>query len=167
MKHWQRGAVEPLRRRTHPSTILRTSALVFVLAAVGAAGCDESLSDLAGPTPNLEPTFSSIQTQIFENGDSSGRPACTDCHNTRFAIFNGGLDLSHDAAYANLVSVPSRGKPGAVRVIPGDGTNSYLIHKLEGRAGIVGLRMPTSGPFLTAGQIAIIQHWIDLGAPRD
>jgi hypothetical protein len=157
----------PVRQRLRrPSSLLWTSVMAFVLAAF-TAGCDEALSDIAGPTPNLEATFSSIQSTIFEANDSSGRPACTDCHNTRFAQFNGGLDLSHDLAYANLVGVASRGKSGAVRVIPGDAANSYLIHKLDGRSGIVGLRMPTSGPYLTAGQIAVIQRWIELGARRD
>jgi len=157
------------RTRQHPwrpSSLLRAGVMAFVLAVL-AAGCDEALSDIAGPTPNLEATFSSIQSTIFEASDSSGRPACTDCHNTRFAQFNGGLDLSHDLAYANLVGVASRGKAGAVRVIPGDAANSYLIHKLDGRSGIVGLRMPTSGPYLTAGQLAVIQRWIELGARRD
>lgn len=146
--------------------MLGTSALLFSVALT-AAGCDEALSTVAGPTPNLQATFSSIQSDIFENGDSTGRPACTDCHNTRFAQFNGRLDLSHDAAYANLVNVASPNKAGATRVIPGDAANSYLIHKLEGRSGIVGLRMPTSGPYLTPGQMAVIQRWIELGARRD
>ncbi len=141
------------------------SALLFVLAA-GAAGCDESVADLAGPT-DIEATFSSIQTGIFEGADANGRPPCTDCHNPRTAVLNGDLDLSHDAAYANLVGVASRGKSGAIRVIAGDGANSYLIHKLEGRSDIAGLRMPISGPYLTTDQIAVIRRWIDLGARRD
>jgi len=35
--------------------------MLLVGAAVfaGTAACDEALSDLTGPTPNLEPTFSS------------------------------------------------------------------------------------------------------------
>ena len=45
------------------------------------AGCDESLRDFAGPTPDLEPTFSSIQRDIFSTTDSAGRAACTSCHN--------------------------------------------------------------------------------------
>jgi len=154
------------RSRTHRLSILRAGAIACIVA-VGTAGCDESLSDVAGPTPNLDATFGSIQGAIFETADSTGRPACTDCHNTRFASVNGGLDLSHDAAYASLVGVPSGAKPGAVRVVPGDAGNSYLIHKLEGRSGIVGLRMPISGPYLTTGQIAVIQRWIELGARRD
>ena len=42
--------------------------------------CDEKLSSIAGPTPNLEPTFASIQKEIFETTDSAGRVACTGCH---------------------------------------------------------------------------------------
>lgn len=35
------------------------------LAGAAVTACDESLSKLAGPTPNLEPTFSSIQRDIM------------------------------------------------------------------------------------------------------
>jgi hypothetical protein len=134
--------------------------------AVGAllSACDEKLSSITGPTPNLKPTFSSIQAEIFESTDSSGRAACINCHAPgRPAAFV--MDLSTSAAYASLVNVASRLKPGAVRVIPGDPDNSYLVHKLEGRAGIVGERMPrTSGPFLTDGQMLVIRTWIANGA---
>jgi hypothetical protein len=139
----------------------------LVSAAVSVAACDERLTDLTGPTQNLTPTFSSIQRDIFESSDSSGRPDCTSCHNTQLARFNGGLDLTHAAAYSNLLNAASSDKPGAVRVIPGDPENSYLIHKLEGRPGIVGQRMPISGPFLSPGQIAVIRRWIELGAAND
>jgi hypothetical protein len=145
--------------------IVGGSALIAVCVTIGA--CDEKLSDLTGPTPNLTTTFSSIQRDIFEARDSSGRAACTECHNAVGSRFN-GLDLSSAVAHANLVNVGSRGKPGAIRVIPGDPGNSYLIHKLEGRPGIVGERMPrTSGPFLTDGQLLVIRRWIELGAAND
>jgi hypothetical protein len=53
-------------------------------------------------------------------------------------------------------------------VIPGDPENSYLVHKVEGRPGIVGVRMPTVGPpYLTDGQILILKRWIANGAPRN
>jgi mono/diheme cytochrome c family protein len=135
--------------------------------SMGAAGCDEPLSDLGGPTPNLAPTFSSIQRDIFENGDSAGRVPCIQCHNPGGRLFTGGLDLTAASAYASLVGVASRDKPGAIRVVAGDPENSYLIHKLEGRAGIVGSRMPRVGPTLTDGQIQIIERWIALGARND
>jgi hypothetical protein len=141
-------------------------ALAIVIMVVVAA-CDESLPSITGPTPNLVPTFSSIQSEIFSNGDSSGRVACTQCHNAFGRLFN-GLDLSPAVSYANLVGVGSVGKRGATRVIAGDAENSYLIHKLEGRPGIVGVRMPMSGPpYLTDGQILVIKRWIELGARND
>jgi hypothetical protein len=140
--------------------------VVAVALTVAAAACDESLSDLTGPTPNLQPTFSSIQSEIFGQADSSGRPACTQCHNAIGGRFN-GLDLSPAVAYGNLVGAASRGKVGAVRVIAGDPENSYLVHKLEGRPGIVGARMPFLGPYLTDGQILVIKRWIELGARND
>ena len=147
----------------------RIWSIIAVAAATAAvAACDEKLSSIAGPTPNLEPTFASIQKEIFETTDSAGRVACTGCHTSTGRTPAGGLNLNRDAAYDNLVNVPARGKPGAIRVIPGDPENSYILHKVEGRTGIVGRRMPFSGePFLTAGQILILKRWIETGAPRN
>jgi hypothetical protein len=142
---------------------------VAVALTIGVAACDEKLSDLTGPTPNLQPTFSSIQHEIFDQTDSAGRVACIQCH----APVGGrgaaaGLNLTSATSYAALVGVASLAKPGAIRVIPGDPDNSYLVHKLEGRSDIVGLRMPrTMGPFLTAGQMLVIRRWIELGARND
>jgi hypothetical protein len=141
----------------------RVGYAVLIAVFLGSVGCDEALSDLTGPTPNLEPTFSSIQQEIFSSGDSSGRPACTQCHNAVGSRFN-GLDLSASVSYTNLVNVASRGRVGAVRVIPGDPENSYLIHKLEGRSTIAGVRMPLNGPYLTSGQVLVIRRWIETGA---
>ena len=149
---------------------MRARLLGLGLAAVvfaGTAACDEDLSTLAGPTPNLEPTFSSIQNEIFNTTDSSGRLACINCHNAAGAPFN-GLNLTSAVSYGNLVGVASRGRPTVLRVAPGAPEDSYLVHKLDGRPSIVGTRMPRgTGPFLTAGQITIIRRWIELGAHND
>ena len=140
--------------------------LIAVCVTIGA--CDESLSELTGPTPNLTPTLSSIQRDIFQAADSSGRPACTGCHTSAGRVPSGGLDLSGALAYGSLVNVAGRGKAGTIRVIPGDPENSYLVHKLDGRPGIVGERMPRGGgPFLSGGQMSVIKRWIELGAPND
>ena len=48
--------------------------------AIASGGCDEKLSSITGPTPNLTPTLSSIQREIFSSSDSSGRLACIGCH---------------------------------------------------------------------------------------
>lgn len=146
--------------------LIRFCAVVAV--AVACAGCDENLSAIAGPTPNLTPTFSSIQRDIFQAADSSGRPSCASCHNPNGGAFRAvGLDLSGDGAYASLVGVASRQKPTLPRVAAGSPDTSYLVHKLEGRADIVGTRMPIRGPFLSDGQMAIIRRWIQIGAPRN
>jgi hypothetical protein len=141
---------------------------VLIAATAAFAACDEKLSSIAGPTPNLEPTFASIQKEIFETTDVAGRVACTGCHTSTGRAPAGGMNLNHDVAYDSLVNIGSRLKPGAVRVIPGDPENSYIVQKVEGRSGIVGLRMPFSGPpFLSDGQILILKRWIELGAPRN
>jgi hypothetical protein len=135
---------------------------------VGTVGCDENLSSLAGPTPNLTPTFSSIQREIFNTTDSSGRAACINCHNSNGRVPAGGMDLGSTVSYSRLVGVPSVGRPNLNRVSPGDPENSYIIHKLEGRPSIVGGRMPRgTGPFLTDGQMLVLRRWIELGAPNN
>ena len=139
---------------------------MYVAAGIVFASCDEKLSSITGPTPDLEPTFSSIQRNIFTTTDSAGRAACTNCHTTAGGrVPPVGMDLGSPNAHAMLVNVPALNKPGAIRVIPGDPENSYIIHKLEGRSDIAGLRMPRSGPpYLTDGQIRVIKRWIELGA---
>ena len=143
---------------------LGLAALVFG----GTAGCDEALSSLTGPTPDLQPTFSSIQTNIFNTTDSSGRLACTNCHNTRGSAFTAGLDLTAGVSYANLVGVASTERPALKRVAPGDPDNSYMVHKLEGGPDIALARMPRgTGPYLTSGQMVVIRRWIEIGAPNN
>jgi hypothetical protein len=77
------------------------------------------------------------------------------------------MNLTEGNAYANLVGAAAIQKPGLQRVAPGDPTNSYLVHKVEGRAGITGQRMPLTGTPLTDGQILVIRRWIELGAPNN
>ena len=139
----------------------RALALALVLGAAGwSGGCDEKLSDITGPTPNLEPRFSSIQREIFD-------ASCVGCHTSQGRSPAGGLDLRAEVSYGNLVNVASQGKPSAVRVVPGSPAGSYLIHKLEGGPDIVGSRMPFGGTPLTPGQIAVIRQWIESGAQNN
>lgn len=141
---------------------------MVMVAAFAWAGCDESLSSITGPTPDLMPTFSSIQSNIFNQSDSSGRLACVQCHTDQGRTAAGpGLVLLEGRSYQQLIGQPSVGRPGATKVIPGDPDNSYLIRKLEGR-DITGERMPRSnGPYLTEGQIRVIRQWILDGAPNN
>jgi len=141
--------------------------MTLVLSVAGAA-CDEKLSDVTGPTPELTTTFTSIQREIFNTTDSSGRSACIQCHIAGGAAAGTGLLLTEGVSYGNLVNRQSRLRPGETLVIPGDPDNSYMVRKLEGGPDITGLRMPrTSGPFLTSGQMAVIRRWIEEGAANN
>jgi mono/diheme cytochrome c family protein len=141
--------------------------LAVAAAACLFAACDENLSNIAGPTPELTPTFSSIQRDIFAAADSTGRPACSGCHTNVGRTPSGGLNLAGDEAYDRLVNVASVRKTGATLVVPGDPDNSYLIQKIEGASGLVGTRMPLNGPYLSDGQVRIIRRWIETGAGRN
>ncbi len=145
---------------------LATVALLLA-ATLATAGCDQKLSDIGGPTPNLEPTFASIQRDIFSATDSSGRTSCVTCHTDQGRTPAAGLVLLEGRAYGALVGVASTRKPGATRVTAGDPNASFLMDKLTGGAGLVGNRMPLNGPYLTDGQIRIIRRWIELGARND
>jgi len=143
------------------------SMLGLVAMALMVTACENvnKLSDLTGPTPNLAPTFSSIQRDIIQSSNLAGH--CTLCHTSVGRAPSAGLDMSGNA-FSALVNVASRNKAGATLVIPGDPDNSYLIQKLEGKSDIVGLRMPRNGPpYLTDGQVQIIRRWILLGAKND
>ena len=145
--------------------LMMAGALALTMSLVA---CDEKLADLTGPTPNLQPTFSSIQHEIFETADSSGRPACTNCHAPQGAQpAVGGLNLTNAVAYASLVNAPAPERRTLNLVTPGDPENSYLIHKLEGSHNIIGVRMPFGGPYLSSNQILVIRRWIEIGAPNN
>ncbi len=142
----------------------------IVVFAAGAAACDEDLSSITGPTPNLEPTFSSIQANIFEVSDSAGRLACINCHTNVGRTPAANLNLLHDFAYDQLVNRASSQRQGWSIVSPGNPNASYLVEKLVATpsAPIVGLRMPRNiPPFLTDGQILVIKRWIENGAERN
>ena len=133
--------------------------LVVAVAAVGLASCDEKLSDLTGPTPNLKPTFASIQSEILSQ-------KCIGCHNGTGTRLPGVMNLKEGSAYASLVGVASLEQGSLLRVQPGDGDNSYLYRKLEG-TNITGQRMPLNGTPLTRGQLDVIERWIEIGAPNN
>lgn len=144
----------------------RLAAGLLVVSSLAVASCDEPLSDITGPSPNLQPSFSSISTEIFQTTDLAGRTSCITCHTNVGRAPAGNLNLAGDP-YAALVNVTSAQRAGAVLVIPGDPDSSYLVRKLEGR-DINGLRMPRNGPpYMTDGQITVIRRWIEVGAPRN
>ena len=145
-------------------TIVR-SLLVLVIAGTAACGGDPPTAPTMPPTTPTTPTtpatgtltatLSSIQREVFN-------PSCVVHHGPSAA--EAGLDLSEGRSFDNLVNVRST-QTDFYLVTPNDAENSYLIHKLDGRAGIVGARMPPGGgSFLTDEAIDVIKQWINDGA---
>jgi mono/diheme cytochrome c family protein len=129
---------------------------IVITAACGSSTSPTTTTTTSGPTFSQQ-----IQAQILT-------PGCVSCHTDEGRTPAGGLNLKSGAAYSSLVGVASTGKPGAIRVIAGNPSGSYLVQKLEGAADIVGLRMPRNGPpFLTDAQVALIRQWIQNGAPNN
>jgi len=156
-------------RHTTPraAAIARVAAvagLAALLAACGGGsgeGLDSNgrpLTEGGGnPGTGLGPTFSQIQREVLT-------PRCTVCHSG--AAAPAGLRLDEGSSYGLLVGVASRQSPGTLRVAPGRPDDSYLVHKIEGRAA-VGSRMPLGGPFLDDATIAVIRDWIARGAQNN
>jgi uncharacterized protein (TIGR03118 family) len=106
-------------------------------------------------------TLTELQAQVFG-------PICSGCHNGVGTSLPGVQNLTSAAAtYASLVNVASIEQPNLERVKPGDPTDSYVIHKLEGLAGITGARMPFGGPYLSTATMDQIESWIAAGAQNN
>ncbi len=72
------------------------------------------------------------------------------------------MDLSAGQAYSNIVNVRSMQATQLFRILPSNADSSYLVLKIQGRAGLVGgvgTRMPLGGS-LTQAQIDTIVAWV-------
>ena len=106
-------------------------------------------------------TLTQLQTQIFT-------PICSGCHTGVGTTLPGVQNLTAGHTFANIVGVASVEKPTLLRIKPNDPTNSYLIQKIEGAAGISGARMPfgcpTTQPCLDQATIDQVKAWVSQGA---
>ena len=100
-----------------------------------------------------------IQASIFG-------PICSSCHSGAGSISGiANMDLrTADSSLATLVNVTSVQDGNFLRVVPFQPDDSYLVHKLEGRATVGGVMPPTG--MLQAADIALIRQWITDGAER-
>lgn len=151
-------------------TIQRLAALgiLLLLPACGASGdgpmapgsTDGGNNGNTSRTIKSDPSFNTDVYEIFQ------RRGCTasSCHGGG----QGGLTMTSSAqAYANLVNVAAFGKAGEVRVIPSNAEASYLVKKLEGASGIVGVQMPYGMTPLDATDLANVKNWINQGAKNN
>lgn len=74
------------------------------------------------------------------------------------------LVLSQGSSFDSLVGVDSAEQPGTPRVDPGNAAGSWLVTKLK-PAPPIGTQMPEGG-MLDPAQVALIETWIDAGAPE-
>ena len=85
-------------------------------------------------------------------------------------VRTGGADhkrvSEHMTGYDELVNRASSEKPDLLRVNPGNPDESYLMHKLEGREGIVGGRMPLASKPFSEAALGLVRMWIAGGARR-
>ena len=134
--------------------------LWLVGLTIACAGSGKGLDEFGSPLGEggggvLEPTFSSIQANIFT-------PICTQCHAGASAPLS--FSLQAGFSYDQLVGVPSVEVPELSRVDPGQPDNSYVVMKIEGAPGITGGRMPLGLSPLSAERIAAVRGWIADGA---
>jgi mono/diheme cytochrome c family protein len=83
---------------------------------------------------------------------------CVDCHSGANAA--AGLNLSEELAFASLVNKSSGRAQGMILVKPQSPSESYILKKVRGDAGIEGNKMPARGEELTAEQISVLAAWI-------
>ena len=112
-------------------------------------------------------TFEGIQKVIF---DGHG---CTNelCHGS---AKQGGLDLTPDVAYQNILEVPST-ESAFARIQPGDQNRSFLWLKLAAKTApdklppgveVAGAPMPNNLDALSADELEALRLWIYSGAPQ-
>lgn len=95
---------------------------------------------------------------------------CVYCHMS--GAMQGGLTLEPGLSPRSLISVKST-QSALMLIAPGKPEDSYLIHKLEGthiKVGGTGASMPFSAEVplkLEAKDIALIRHWVAIGAPNN
>jgi hypothetical protein len=130
-----------------------------VLAAgLLAGGCEHA--ELFAPETPAAPSLAAVQERIFS-------PSCarSGCHAGGGAAF--GLDLSEGLSYGSIVGVRSREVPLLYLVRPGEPDASYLVMKVRGDSGIVGMPMPMGGAPIADADLTLLEEWIAAGAPID
>jgi hypothetical protein len=153
-----------------PSVTLRTHLAYAARLADNVRGIDGSVPD--GPveivfvTGTLDagwppdpppPTFDGDVAPLVE-------ARCGVCHGT-FSP-RAGLVLWPDTELLAAGARESTEWYGWPIVAPGSPERSYLMYKITGSPGLVGVRMPAAGAALTYDEVHAVERWIDLGARR-
>jgi len=144
--------------RLAPGLALFAFVTLLLAAPVAAEECDST---------DYDSTFALIQDAIFE------RRGCANqiCHSA--AAPGGGLDLSPDVAWENLVDVDAQSVRGWKRVLAGQRAPSLLWLNLAAKTlpgeHIAPLRaMPLDPvPAISEDELEAVRLWIEFGAPKE
>jgi len=109
--------------------------------------------------PPAAPTLTQLKSTAFT--------VCGGCHTGGGSSLPSSMDLTPAHIYASIVNVASVEQPALKRIKPGDPNNSYVVQKLEGAAGISGVRMPFGGPYLDQATIDQVRAWVTAGAQNN
>jgi hypothetical protein len=121
--------------------------------------------------PRLLPTFSSINGSFLQVSCGSKQ---VNCHSSDSANVGSGPSFAGHP-YATLVNAPAANRLGTARglllVKPGDPASSFLLTKLRLTSASdpqFGSGQPATSPGSTcADSLAVIEQWIQRGAPDD
>ena len=132
-------------------------AIAVTLLACAGEGTDSSTTTT---TLASSSSLAEIQTSIFT-------PKCAtspSCHNSvGLAPKLSSTSQSHGA----LVGVTATGCSDKIFVVAGDSAASYLVDKLgAGADDYCGSLMPLVSTALSSTEIALVEAWIDAGAPE-
>jgi hypothetical protein len=144
--------------------------IAVVLSVVAFAGC--SSSSPSGPgTPSGPVSFRSDVAPVFATSCATN----SDCHGSADGsnVYLAGPATDSKRTLAGLVNKPANELPTMPYITPGDPTNSYLMHKIDGdlsslgackTKGVCGDPMPKNQPTLDTTTRELIRQWITEGA---
>ena len=159
------GGVAPYSIKKQPNNTIATVSLstsVLTISSVDTGSTSAIVADSKTPiADSLEIMISILGSSSPISFSNQIQPIfnsqCASCHGS-----NGGLSLAAGTSYSHLVNIQAQSNCTSLkRVLPNDATNSMLYKKVSGTT--CGARMPPGGT-LNAGDIALIQDWINQGA---
>lgn len=128
-----------------------------LIASLAACGTEED-EDTTKPVVKVEPTLTSIQTNVFNKGC-----AVSGCHD---GGGDSGLDLRSGKSYADLIDIDAVKAKDMKRVVAGKPKESFLYIKLTQPGSGQGSRMPQGAAALPSQHIEAVREWIANGAKK-
>jgi hypothetical protein len=160
------GLAVPVKRRAGLGPMKPGVVKLKVVAKTGSAKDTDGLRLTCQPaTPSFANDVQPVLTQ---------RCATSGCHGATFPAED--LDLSPDAAYAEMVGAPSEEGGKLLVVSPGSIAKSFLARKILGKGLRIanGSRMPLGCPAVapfggcpTEAELYTLLAWIQAGAPAN